>query len=183
MIPVISSVSELITALNNIPIEDRYYLDIIMQAIHIPEKEFERFYTWNDKYYTRNCLSKTFNYELLLICWEKGQKSPIHDFNSHEAWIHPISGKLREEEFIVSRVGEGLERVGSVVLGVGDYSYMNDSISIHRYSNIYEMRSVSLNLYARPVERWQVYDEFTGESHGYPVRVDSYIEDGVKVTA
>jgi len=51
-------------------------------------------------------LARTENFEVLLICWEKGQSSPIHDFNSQEAWIHPIVGKLREERFKINVDGE-----------------------------------------------------------------------------
>ena len=171
----ITSVEQLIDALNRAD-EFNGYLHI-MKLIDIDEREFEKYYTWNDEYYTRNCISKTDNYELMLICWEKGQRSPIHDFDSNEAWIHPIRGRLIEERFRLPRNGEGLEKVSSVVLGPSEFSYMTEPISIHRYINIFDSRSVSLNLYSKPVTKWKVYNEKTGEYSEEPVFCDSFRQE------
>ena len=132
-----------------------------MRLIDIPLAEFEKYYSWDDNRYARNVLARTNDFEVLLICWEKGQSSPIHDFNSQEAWIHPVQGWIKEERFKTNE-GEGvkLEKLSSVLLGTSEYSYMNH-IDIHRYSNAYEGRSVSLNVYSKPVSEWKVYDEMT----------------------
>lgn len=136
----------------------------IMKLIDIPQVEFEKYYSWNDEKYARNVLARTEDFELLLICWEKGQQSPIHDFNSQEAWIHPIQGWIKEERFRINAGDDTkLEKLSSVLLGTSEYSYMNH-VDIHRYSNAYEGRSVSLNLYAKPVSQWRVYDEKTSNS-------------------
>lgn len=156
----IETIQQLVETLKNKP-SDSGYLNII-KSINIPQQEFERFYTWNDEHYTRNCLIKTADFELLLICWEKGQQSPIHDFDSHEAWIHTIHGQLKEERFRITK--NVLEKVSSVLLGTSEFSYMSDPIDIHRYTNSYESRTVSLNLYAKPIKKWKEYNEKTEES-------------------
>src|SRR5690606_30719654 len=115
----ITTMEELVDALKNKP-KEVGYLEI-MKSIDIPLGEFERYYTWNDNHYTRNCLIKTDAYELLLICWEKGQTSPIHDYSSKEAWIHILQGELTEECF--HKTENGLEQVSSVHLGPADFSY------------------------------------------------------------
>ncbi len=136
----------------------------IMKATKIPTAEFEKYYSWDDANYTRNVLMRNEDIEVLLICWEKGQSSPIHDFNSQEAWIHPIVGELREERFKINPGDDiRLERVSSVLLGPDEYTYMNQ-VGIHRYSNAYEARSVSLNIYSKPVTSWRVYEEETSNS-------------------
>ncbi len=170
----ITNVQQLVEALKN---KDQgiSYLHI-MSSIDIPEREYERFYTWKLSHYTRNCLVKTADFELLLICWEKGQQSSIHDFDSREAWIHPLRGRLTEERF---RLKDGrLEKVSSVLLGTSEFSYMTDPIAIHRYTNSYESRSVSLNLYAQPIEKWNEYDEKTGKVVAKNVSYDAvYVFD------
>ena len=137
-------------------------IDILSNA-NIPVSELERYYSWNDDHYTRNLLAKTKKFEVLLVCWEKGQSSAIHDFESNEAWIHPVSGKLKEERFIKSKDGEGLIQVSSVCLGKNDFSYMKN-INIHRYTNVYDARTVSLVVFSPPIDKLRVYDEKTGES-------------------
>ena len=165
----IKTVKDLVKALKNKP-EDESYLRI-MQSIDIPENEFEKFFTWNSEHYTRNSLIHTDDFELLLVCWEKGQSSVIHDFASNAAWTHVIRGALRENKY--KHGSHGLEKVSSVSLGTSDFSFMNHPINIHRYSNCYEARTVSLHLYAKPITKWTVYNEDTGASEEQQVAYDS----------
>ncbi len=135
----------------------------IMRKVDIPREELEKYYSWDDENYARNVLARNDEFELLLICWEQGQSSPIHDFNSQEAWIHPVLGWIKEERFKINPDDVKLERVSSVLLGTDEYSYMNH-VDIHRYSNANKGRSVSLNVYSKPVTEWRVYDEETSNS-------------------
>lgn len=152
----IGTVDELIIKLNQKTSEESY-LDIMSQ-IDIPLREFEKYYSWNKDRYARNCLAKTDDFELLLICFEKGQKSPIHDFDSRQAWIQIIQGKLRKERFILSESGDELKQVSATTLGSNDYSFMS-KVGIHRYKNINNSRTVSLNLYCKPIEHWTQYND------------------------
>ena len=123
----------------------------IMKQVDIPREEYEKYYSWSDEKYARNVLERNNEFEILLICWEKGQLSPIHDFNSQEAWIHPVQGWIKEGRFKINPGDDAsLEKVSSVLLGTDEYSYMNQ-VGIHRYSNAYEVRPFSLNVYSKPV--------------------------------
>ena len=152
----IKTVDELIKVLKKKAPKDSYLE--IMQSLDIPIREFEKYYSWKKDGYARNCVIKTDDFELLLICFEKGQESPIHDFDSKQAWIHTIQGKLCEERFRVSENGKKLEQLSSMTISTDDYSFIN-KIGIHRYKNLYEARTVSLNLYYKPIENWTQYDE------------------------
>ena len=148
------------------------YLDV-MREINIPQTEFERYFSWNDQHYTRNQVARSDDYELILTCWENGQSGYIHDYDAHEAWIHPIQGKLREDRFVMDHAGQ-LQQVSSVLLGTQEFSYMRKGIDIHRYSNANQGRSVSLHLYARPVDSWTIYtlqDGNTGKKQVHPDHV------------
>jgi len=112
--------------------EDKTRVLNIMGRVQLPTEEFERYYRWRDARYTRNVLSRTENFEVLLVCWEKGQSSPIHDFNSQEAWIHPIVGKLREERFKINVDGEWLELVSNMMLGI----LHSNKPNTHYWSNV-----------------------------------------------
>ena len=158
----IKTVKELVKALSQCKETGSHVLDVMSKAA-IPITEFQRYYSWNDDRYSRNVLARSEDFEVLLICWEKGQSSPIHDFNAQEAWIHPIEGMLREERYKINVEDDRLERVSNVLLGTDEFSYMKQ-IGIHRYSNAYSARSVSLNIYRKPVTEWHVYDESRSDS-------------------
>ncbi|MGB0166381.1 MAG: cysteine dioxygenase, partial [Luteibaculum sp.] len=155
-------VAQLINELHTCQLDSSCYLDTL-KRMDIPLREFENYYSWNEENYTRNCVFQNELFEMLLICFEKGQGSPIHDYDSHEAWITVVQGKLREEKFRKHPKGRGLEKVSSVNLVPGDFTFISGQVGIHRYYNIFENRSACLCLYAKPVERWKVYDEKTGD--------------------
>ena len=51
----------------------------LLKVTGLNEAEFEKYATWNQESYTRNCIARTDTYELILLCWEKKQETPIHE--------------------------------------------------------------------------------------------------------
>jgi len=161
----IRTIDDLIKALKKGPGRGGY-LSILERAA-VPSEHYLRFCTWNAKHYTRNCIARTDEFELLLICYEPGQRTSIHDYNTEEAWVHPIMGSVVEERFEPPGNG-GLRKISSAKLVNDSFSYLHNGRSIHRYINNTEERAATLNLYARPLIKWKVYDERSGEP-----RIDS----------
>lgn len=128
----------------------------ILSESKLTRGDLERYNYWTEAHYGRVCLHRTEEYELVLTCWEPGQASPIHDYEASLAWTHPVCGTLQEERFI--ELNGGLQRVASTHLTDNDFSFMNESIGIHRYSNPGKDRAVALHLFAKPVTSWNVYD-------------------------
>ncbi len=157
----IDTLDQLIQALDKGPGPEGYLK--LLRSAEIPLDELERHCTWNAKHYTRNCIAQRESYELLLICYEPGQRTSIHDYDSEEAYIHPVTGSIVEERFELITNG-GLRQVSSVRLSPDSYSYLSNGHSIHRYANTGTGRAMTLNLYARPLRKWKVYDERSGSS-------------------
>ncbi len=135
------------------------YTDALLRFSLDPE-ELAAFCHWNSRHYTRQCIHRTREHELMLICYEEGQRTSIHDYDSQLAWIKPVLGRVLEERFQATADGK-LTRHGEKVLGIGDLSYMAAKSCIHRHSNAGAGRAITLNLYSRPILRWRVYDERT----------------------
>lgn len=155
----IHSLEELVRVLNK---ESRPsgFTDVMLRYAPSPW-ELAPFASWDRLHYTRQCIQSTPTHELLLICYEPGQRTSIHDYDSQMAWIKPVVGTVLEERF---RTGTGGELVpeGTKILGPGSLSYMGRGNPIHRHSNAGPARAMTLNLYARPIRRWRVYDLRTG---------------------
>lgn len=166
----IKTIEELKGVLNNHD-ENVGYLEI-MKNIEIPYDQFEQYFFWKEEHYTRNSIIKNETYELLLICFEAGQDSPIHDYDSKEAWIHILRGNLKEEKY-KKLDDETLERVSTVTLTPNDFSYMSGYVGLHRYINTFEGRTVSLHLYVNPLKKWNEYDPATNTFRTIDVGYDS----------
>jgi cysteine dioxygenase len=152
------TLDELVEALDKGPGQTGYLH--VLRSAQLPLAELERHSTWNEKHYTRNCIAQREAYELLLICYEQGQRTSIHDHDSQEAYVHAVSGQVLEERF--EPLAAGLRQVSSVVLRQESFSYLSNGHSIHRCINPGPGRAMTLNLYARPLRKWRVYDERYG---------------------
>ena len=133
-------------------------LKSVYKLLDIPKHEFEPYMHWSNQAYTRNCIIRTDDYELLLLCWEKDQASPIHSHNNQECWVYNAMGKFEEIRFTQDQKGE-LQQVNDFKLNEQNFSYMNDQIGFHILKNSYNGRSASLHLYAKPIDECLVYNE------------------------
>lgn len=150
----ISSVQELIKLLDSSS-KDEY--KALGKNITIPVQDFDDYLYFEEDSYTRNCIKRTNDYELILLCWEKGQDTPIHCHNNQECWVHVVKGKFHEQRF-VEEDGE-LEMDHEMDLFEEGISYMNDDMGYHSLENFAKGRAVSLHLYMDPIDECNVYDE------------------------
>jgi len=129
----------------------------IIRSIAIPLEDFQDYCFWSSSFYTRNCIFENEKFELILLCWEKDQKTPIHDHGGEQCWVKLIEGSL--EETLYKRESGGLTAVNTSVSLQGDISYMIDFMGYHTLENISGHRAMSLHLYAKPIKKCNVFDD------------------------
>jgi cysteine dioxygenase len=49
--------------------------------------------------YARQRLYRDLTFELLLLCWDRGQATPVHDHDGQAGWITVIEGSLSIQEY------------------------------------------------------------------------------------
>ena len=152
------SLNELITSLSEE--ESSLYTDIF-RAMEIPVSAFRDCCSWSGECYTRNCLAENEKYELILLCWEKGQATPIHDHGGEECWVRIVQGEFKEIIYKVDKTGN-LNAVKSTISKTGDITYMIDFMGCHSLENLSDSRSMSLHLYAKPIRSCNAFDEKLG---------------------
>ena len=96
----IRTIQELVTALEAGPGLEGY--SGILKCVDIPGHDLQKYCQWNEKRYTRTCIARTDDFELMLICYEPGQRTSIHDYDTEEAWVHPVEGTIAEERFTLN---------------------------------------------------------------------------------
>lgn len=153
------SLNELITVLKE---EERTTYDKIFRSMKIPRSTFEAYCSWSNRSYTRNCIFDNEKFELILLCWEEGQITPIHDHGGEECWVKIVEGEFRETIYEANTSGE-LSIVKSAVAKTNDITYMVDFMGFHSLENLSNKRSMSLHLYAKPIRNCNVFDKKSGQ--------------------
>jgi cysteine dioxygenase len=114
--------------------------------------------------YTRNLVGRTEAYELLVLCWEPGVESPIHDHAGQHCWMAVLEGRIEEIHFDWPAAGGSgpLQRRGARVFEAAKVAYIDDGIALHLVRPADGRRAVSLHLYARPIATCSVFDPKSG---------------------
>ena len=81
------TLDELVTDLSE---GERTDFNNIIRSVNFSHDTFENFCSWSQESYTRNCIVENEKFELILLCWEPGQKTPIHDHGGEECWVKVI---------------------------------------------------------------------------------------------
>ncbi len=159
-IPVaLHSIEELITALS---IEKVSKYNEIIHRIDMSSDIFESHSSWSTESYTRNCLADNDKFELILICWQEGQITPIHNHGGEECWVRIIKGEFKETIYTEDEDG-GLNVHKTIMSKADDVTYMIDFMGVHSIANLSNKKSMSLHLYAKPIRSCQIFDENSGK--------------------
>ncbi|WP_233130956.1 cysteine dioxygenase [Polaribacter tangerinus] len=151
----LQSLEQLITALTESDIK-KY--NRIFHSVQFSQNAFDSYCSWSEDCYTRNCIIDTEKFELILICWCEGHKTPIHDHGGEECWVKVIEGCF--EETIYKEDDNGLlSLVKTSKSQKGEITYMKDFMGFHRLENIAKSNSISLHLYAKPIRSCRMLDE------------------------
>lgn len=126
-------------------------------------RELERFaYADTSKNYTRNLIATdNETYALILIVWNRGKYSPIHDHPCDGCWVKVIDGAINEVRY-QSQDGKLVES-SNLTLDEG-VTYMDDSMGFHKIGNpSATVDAVTLHLYSPPYDKCRVWFD-TGDA-------------------
>lgn len=148
----------------------------VISRLDLYPDAFNEYATWSDEGYTRNCVARTDEYELLLLCWDKEAETPIHGHGGQDCWVYQIEGTV--EEIRVKQDEEGnLEETHRMELAPGKVSYMHDCMGFHKIRNPFNQRAMTLHIYAKPIDACRVFDpknqEFKIKEMEYDTVVDA----------
>lgn len=113
--------------------------------------------------YARNLLHKDELFELILLCWEVGQVTPIHDHQGQRCWMGVLDGRVEETLYDLPASGGRALRVRSAKQHArGAVAFITDEIALHRIAQVGDGPAVSMHLYSRPIPACRVFDPLTG---------------------
>ena len=116
--------------------------------------------TWIDQDYSRNCLARTPNYEIILLCWDVDSKTPIHGHDEKDCWVYQLQGSIEEKRY-QEHVGN-LSETHRMKLTPGKLTYMHDRMGYHSIENNSGKRAMTLHIYASPIDQCEIYNDEKG---------------------
>jgi len=130
----------------------------IIKQMNIPINDFEAYASWDKKGYTRNCIHRTNKYELILLCWNKGDTTPIHGHGGQNCWVYQVQGQVTELRYEKDASGDLIE-TNRVHLSPGKLTFMNNSMGYHKLNNDTNGRGMTLHLYVSPIDSCEVFND------------------------
>jgi len=110
---------------------------------------WDRFCFFEEGKYTRNAVIHNDLFSMLILCWEKGCITPIHNHPCDGCFIIGVLGTLEEKKFVKKETG--LEMYEYTTIKKGDINWMHDSIGLHQVSNpSSNERAVTIHIYNPP---------------------------------
>jgi cysteine dioxygenase len=116
-------------------------------------------------HYTRNLIHRTDLFELIAICWDIGQKSPIHNHRDQSCWMAVPYGKLQVHNFALVKKDPGsgfceLRSSGQVLMDEANPQEVDVEEPIHQVLNLssFNSKAISLHVYSRPFDTCEIYD-------------------------
>lgn len=158
-----TKLADLVASLHKQP-NDRERYEAVFRRVNFEASELERYCLFSRDFYTRNLIARGEAFELLALCWEPKQVSPIHDHAGSDGWIHCARGSIEEVRYRPDTSGGApeFERLGQAELAPGQASYINDDMAWHTVGNPSSERAVSLHLYSPPIDSCQYFDAARG---------------------
>jgi len=135
---------------------------------------------WSRERYTRNLIYRDHLFEVLLLCWLPGQKTPIHSHAGQLGWLTVVQGELicRNYRFVRSQRREGITIPARYEARQGrpvEVELLNSATcqadrkvavvdrrqTTHQIENLEKSRrgSVTLHVYSKPIDSCVMFDE------------------------
>ncbi len=160
----------IVNEINQVFIQDSILSDFFEKICETNYKDFEKlikkfninfesllpFATWSEECYQRICLASNDEAELILICWNNGQETAVHNHDGQKCWMYFAKGEFveklyandREKKFVKQRTMEE-----------GKVSFLTDDVGFHSLHYNSEGLGMTMHLYANPIKNCQVYSE------------------------
>lgn len=150
----INSVSELVDFLDN---HNKNTYRESVSNLKLKPKNVEDYCTWDRNNYTRNLIHYSQKYHLLILCWQQGQYSPIHDHGGRDCYAYVVEGLIQENIYQLSQPKELINCSKESIYKQGQNSYITDDIGMHSLKCVSD-QAITLHLYAKPIESYHVFN-------------------------
>lgn len=189
--PTCATLADLISELHKAFSSDRVnieYVNHLMLSYKSNPAEWRKFAKFDRYRYTRNLVDAgNGKFNLMILCWNEGHASAIHDHADSHCFMKMLKGQLCEVRYawpkdktvaedsnahigndetagVTEYDGEELEELSRSTMETNGVCYINDNLGLHRVENpSHSDVAVSLHLYCPPFETCSIFNKQTGK--------------------
>lgn len=135
----------------------------LLEQTGVTSEDLRDFIVFDAEHYRRNLVSIGPWYEILVICWLSGQRSPIHNHAKSTCGLKVLDGVCTETIFAHSRCGQ-VVALNSNELHAGLVTASEDE-DTHQVSNLQPAGEnlVTLHIYSPPLRSMQKFSILGGQ--------------------
>jgi cysteine dioxygenase len=78
----------------------------VLDDLQVEDASVRRYAQWSDEKYMRHLLHRDELFEVILLCWKPGQRTPVHTHNGQLGWATLVQGELE----VVNYTWHGCDR-------------------------------------------------------------------------
>jgi cysteine dioxygenase len=151
----------------------------LMSCLLLTEDSLAPYVHRHPEHYTRNLVFRNDLFEILVVCWGVGQKTPIHNHDNQLGWLTLQRGMLSVQNYRRVACMHGgpqedppscrggspapvkLEEVSRIAISsVGAVTTTDPDDTIHEIGNLeaFAEPAVSVHVYSRPIDSCVVFD-------------------------
>ena len=143
----------------------------LVNGIDLSARDMADFRIFHHHHYVRNLIHRSPQVEILCMCWQSGQRSPIHDHNQSNCVVRVLEGVMTNTDYQLMPSGF-IRPTASHDYGAGA-SEARSEAEIHQVANLQPegCNLITLHVYSPPLVRLNVFsaEQRNGGRHFYPV--------------
>ena len=183
--------ASLLQSLDALP-EGAFEADLVsewMGELELDHAALAPYASWGDERYTRNLVRRSPRFDLILLCWPPGARTPIHNHNGQRGWVRVLRGTLRETSYAttpgaphaIGETGDACRSLQGPLRETDRADFpaseavvtVDTERAIHALANPTTERAVSLHVYSLPHDSCLTYDLETGKATRVELRFDT----------
>ncbi|KAI9298535.1 cysteine dioxygenase type I [Neoconidiobolus thromboides FSU 785] len=143
----------------------------LMENYQSNSSDWEKYAHFDNNKYTRNLVDDgNGEFNLIVLAWNNGQKSPIHDHAGSHCIMKILDGELQEqlyewpeESSAQTECCRKMNNYKNTVYSKDQVTYMHDNLGLHRVANYNSDKpALSLHLYTPPIKQAITFQEDSG---------------------
>jgi cysteine dioxygenase len=116
--------------------------------------DWKHYVQFNKTTYQKNLVFRNKNYEIFIVCWDKYQKSRVHDHSKNGCILKILDGQLTEYKYNPKTLK--LEEINN--LPINQISYIDNTTGYHKIMNDNKFKTISLHIYSPPKYKANIYN-------------------------